>query len=110
MGTVPFSGSGGCRCGGCQSPQPSERGGQPEQLPSHDGPCSCPCICKGAIAEFHGQITAADLEPAGWGPITAVVVEPPALLAETSADQPEPPPPRMPTGREIRALFASLLL
>jgi len=100
-----------CACG-ChsfkpQAPEKDSRNGQPAPKKT----CSCPCICKGALSEFPGQIATADFESPDWGPIVLLTGELHTLsLTEAWPNQPEPRPPKTPTGREIRALLASLLL
>ena len=96
----------GCSSSAAETPEDDSRDGRPSKKS-----CSCLCICKGALSELPGQICAADLESPEWGPIALETGRRPTLLFDAMCPAPpEPPPPKLPTGREIRALLASLLL
>ncbi len=86
-----------------------EEGSRPDQsVPAPEKPCSCPCVCKGALAECSARQHVGDLDPAGAMISLPLATADPALVIDTTGLQPDPPPPKLLSGREIRALISSL--
>ena len=77
--------------------------------PAPEQPCSCPCVCKGALTECSARQQSGDGDSAQ--PALLVVCDAGTLLLDApDSIQPDPPPPKILSGREIRALIASLRL
>lgn len=92
-----------CTSGGNAEPS-AER-----TLPLSEEPCSCPCVCKGALVQCSAQHGPGEMDSA-QPVIFAGGDSDLVLLHSLGSIQPEPHPPKILSGRQILAQICTLRL